>query len=73
MKSIILDDGIEYLIFDTEIINDIEYTLFVNINDDKDICFRKTIIENDEKFYIGLDNEKEFKKILLSFTKKFIK
>jgi hypothetical protein len=72
MKSIILDDGIEYLIFDTETINDIEYTLFVNINDDKDICFRKTIIENDEKFYIGLDDEKEFEKVLLSFTKKFI-
>lgn len=73
MKSIILDDGIEYLIFDTETINDIEYTLFVNINDDKDICFRKTIIENGEKFYIGLDDEKEFEKALLSFTKKFIK
>ena len=73
MKSIILDDGIEYLIFDTEIINDIEYTLFVNINDDKDICFRKTIIENNEKFYIGLDDEKEFEKVLFTFTKKFIK
>lgn len=70
MKSIILDDGIEYLIYDTELIDNIEYTLFVNINDETDICFRKTIIENDEKFFIGLDNEKEYEKVLLHFTKK---
>lgn len=72
MKSIILDDGIEYIIYDTEIMDNIEYTLFVNINDETDICFRKTIIENNEKFYIGLDNEKEFEKVLLIFTKKNI-
>ena len=48
MKTIILDDGIEYIIYDTELINNIEYTLFVNINDDTDICFRKTITENDK-------------------------
>ena len=58
MKSITLDDGIEYIIYDTETIDNIEYTLFININDDKDVCFRKTITENNEKFYIGLDNEK---------------
>ena len=72
MNSIVLDDGIEYIIFQTEVINDIEYTLFVNIDDNTDICFRKTIIENGEKFYIGLDNEKELEKVLLTFTKKMI-
>lgn len=70
MKSIVLDDGIEYLIYDTEKIDNIEYTLFVNVNDATDICFRKTITENDEEFYIGLDDEKEFEKVLLIFTKK---
>lgn len=73
METIILDDGIEYIIYDTEIINDIEYTLFVNINDDTDICFRKISIINDEKYFIGLDDEKEFEKVLLTFTKKNIK
>lgn len=73
MKSIVLDDGIEYLIYDTEIIDNIEYTLFSNINEPTDICFRKTITENDEQFYIGLDDEKEFEKILLVFTKKNLK
>ena len=72
LESIILDDGIEYLIYDTEIIDNIEYTLFVNINDENDICFRKTIVENNEKYFIGLDDEKEFEKVLLTFTKKNI-
>lgn len=73
MKSIVLDDNIEYLIYDTEIIDNIEYTLFVNINDDTDICFRKTIIQNNEKYFIGLDNEQEFEKVVLTFTNKLIK
>lgn len=70
MKSIVLENNIEYLIYDTEIIDNIEYTLFVNRNDNTDICFRKTTIENNEKFYIGLNDEKEFEKVLLTFTKK---
>lgn len=69
LESIILDDGIEYYIYDTKIINDIEYTLFVNVNDEEDICFRKTIIENGEKYFIGLDDEKEFEKVILYFSK----
>ena len=73
MQTIILDDGIEYVIYDTEIINDIEYTLFVNINDDTDICFRKVKIINEEKYFVGLDDEKEFEKVLLKFTKKNLK
>ena len=73
MESIILDDGIEYFIIDTEIIDNIEYTLFSNIDDDSDICFRKTLIENEEKFYIGLDDENEFNKVFLTFTKKHLK
>lgn len=70
MKSIVLDDGIEYYIYDSEIIDNIEYTLFVNVKDATDICFRKTITENEDKFYIGLDDNKEFEKVLLHFTKK---
>ena len=73
MQTIILDDGIEYVIYDTEIINDIEYTLFVNINDDTDICFRIVKSINEEKYFVGLDDEKEFEKVLLKFTKKNLK
>lgn len=67
-RSIVLDDGIEYIIFKDKIINDIKYTLFVNINDDSDICFRKTIIKDNEEYYIGLDNEEELNKVLIEFA-----
>lgn len=67
-KSIILDDGIEYIIFKDKIINDIKYTLFVNIDDDSDICFRKTIIKDNEEYYIGLDNEDELNKVIYEFA-----
>lgn len=69
-ESIILDDGIEYIILNSEVIDNIKYTLFVNINDDSDICFRKTIIKDGEEYFVGLDDEEEFKKILLKFAQK---
>lgn len=69
IESIVLEDGIEYLIFKEKNIDNIKYTLFVNINDKTDICFRKTIIKDNEEYYIGLDDEKEFEKVLLSFNK----
>lgn len=68
LESIVLDDGIEYIILKDKIIDGTLYTLFVNINDDSDICFRKTICNNNEEFYVGLDNEDELKKILLAFN-----
>lgn len=68
METIILDDGIEYLILNTQIIDGIKYTLFSNIKDDNDLCFRKTINENGEDYFVGLDNEKELEKVLLKFT-----
>ena len=72
MESVVLDDGIEYLIVDTEVIDNTEYTLFANVNDEEDICFRKTSIENGERYFVCLDDEKEFEKVLLVFTKKNI-
>ena len=69
VDTIILDDGIEYAIIKGLKINDIEYTLFSNINDPKDICFRKTIKKNDEEFYTGLDNDKEVDLVLSKFSK----
>ena len=69
MESIVLDDGIEYLIIKEFIIDNIKYTLFVNIDDDKDICFRKTLTINNEDMYVGLDDDKEFDKVIQYFDK----
>lgn len=72
MESIVLENGIEYLIVKTNSIEGIDYTLFANINDNSDICFRKTVIENDEEFYVGLDNEEEFNKVVSYFAKDYL-
>lgn len=73
MDTIVLDNGTEYVIIKEEIINGTVYTLFSNIDDDSDICIRKTVVDNDEEYYVGLDNEKEFDLVMAYFTKSFLK
>lgn len=70
LESIVLEDGIEYLIVSDETIDNTKYTLFANIDNDTDICFRKTIIKDGKEYFVGLDDQKEFEKVLLTFTKK---
>ena len=69
MKTIVLEDNIEYVIIKEMSIDGILYTLFANINDETDICFRKTITENGEEFFVGLDDKKEVEKVLNYFSK----
>lgn len=71
--TIILDDGIEYYVVKNETINDKVYTLFVNVNDPTDICFRKTVTQDGEDYYIGLDDEKEFEIVTMCFSKNILK
>jgi hypothetical protein len=47
--------------------------LFTNVNDNSKICFRKTVIEDGEEYYIGLDSDKEFDLVSAHFTKKLLK
>lgn len=72
MKTIILDDNIEYIIIKELIINNNKYTLFANINNSEDICLRKTIKENNKEYYIGLDNPKEVEDILIQISKEYL-
>lgn len=73
MDSIVLDDGINYAIVEEATIKGVKYTLFSEINNPENICFRKTKIEDGEEFYVGLDDEKEFELALMTFTKNVIK
>lgn len=70
MTTIILDDGLEYIIMDTVEFNGELYTLFSELNNDMHFCFRKTTYKNGEKFYSGLKDKEEFKQVLLEFSKK---
>lgn len=72
MKTIILDDNIEYIIIKELIINKNKYTLFANINNPEEICLRKTIKENNKEYYIGLDNPKEVEDILIQISKEYL-
>lgn len=74
MDTIILDDNIEYYIIKELPIDNVIYTLFANINDNTDICFRKTSSDNEGNlFYTGLDDEREFDKVSNYFVKEMLK
>ena len=72
MYTIVLDDGNEYAIVKEEVINNIEYTLFSDLKDNSKICFRKTIIEDGEEYYVELD-DKEFDLVSAHFAKNLLK
>lgn len=72
LETIVLDDGIEYAIVKELKINDTLYTLFANVNDSEDICYRKTIKENGEEYYTGLDNDNEFDLVSMTFAKSIL-
>lgn len=70
MKSIdLFDDGNEYITIGEKKINNVLYTLFANINNPEDICFRKTLKDGDEEYYVELDNTEEVLNVLKEFTK----
>lgn len=73
MDTIVLDNGIEYAIVKNEVINNILYTMFANVNDNTDICFRKTITKNGEDYYIGLDDDNEYDLAVAYFAKNLLK
>lgn len=73
MDTIVLDNGIEYAIVKNEVINNILYTMFANVNDNTDICFRKTITKDGEDYYIGLDDDNEYDLVVAYFAKNLLK
>lgn len=70
VEKVTLNDGVTYIIVDEIIDNDKKYVYLVNEKDEKDFCIRKSIIEEGEEFFLGLDSDAEFEKALLYFTKK---
>ena len=66
-ETIVLEDGIEYII--TDKINN--YLYLSNINDPKDFCIRKELIEEGEEYISGLNNEEEYYSALKLFEEKY--
>ena len=71
VKTIILEDGIEYYVVDELELDNITYYYLANMEDDTDICVRKKTFENNEEFMSMLDNEQELSKVLAAFSKKY--
>ncbi len=73
IDTIVLDDNKEYIIVEELVINNVLYTMFANVNDGSDICFRKTLVlEDGKEYYVGLDDQNEFDLVVLHFNKKIL-
>lgn len=60
----------KYLVMDVIVDGTTKYVYFVNENDDTDFFVRKEIIDNEDKFLIGLDSDQEYTKAMQLFTEK---
>ena len=70
IDSIVLDYGKEYFIVDNVEVDNICYTLFADTQDEKEIRIRKISLIDNKQYYVGLDDEDEFKKVIMAFDKK---
>lgn len=66
-ETVILEDGIEYII--TDKINN--YLYLNNLNEPKNFLIRKETMENGEEYICGLDNEEEYYNALKLFEEKY--
>ena len=73
MNTIVLEDNIEYAIIKELDINNNTYTLFANVNNPEDICYRKTIEKDNKTFYVKLDSENELELVNNCFAKEILK
>ena len=47
------NDEKEYIIVDEDTIDNVKYTFFTEIEHPEKFCFRKTITENNEEYFVG--------------------
>ena len=66
MRVIELENNEDYIVVERIISKDTIYLYLANANDEKDICIRKEV-KNE---ILPLDDEKEFQKAMLLFSKK---
>lgn len=69
---ITLEDNIEYTEIDKIEYNNNTYIYLSDIENPENFCIRKVIIENNEEYIIGLDNEEEFNNAFNLFQQKYL-
>lgn len=70
VKTIVLEDGLEYFLLDELEIDNNKYYFLANMQNHKDICVRKQEIDNGEEYLVTLDSENEVAKVLAHFAHK---
>lgn len=70
INTVILENGVEYTEVDDLVYENTRYILLSNIDNVRDSCIRKIIIDNNLEYISELDNEKEFDVILNLFLEK---
>lgn len=69
INVVTLEDGIEYAVIEEIVHDDNKYVYLTNVNDYEDFCIRKIIVEGNEEFIIGLNDDAEFDLALMLFAK----
>ena len=66
---VVLENGIEYIEVDKLSYNNFKYILLSNVNNVKDSCIRKLVIDNDKEVLHGIVDDDEFDIVLDLFIK----
>ena len=69
IEVVVLENGIEYIEVDKVDYNNYKYILLSNVNNVKDSCIRKIVIENDMEVLHGIVDDDEFDIVLDLFIK----
>lgn len=65
-----LEDGFEYEVIDAFSNKDNDYLVLQKRDDERALCLRKVLKENDEEYMVKLDNDNEFAEIMEIFYKR---
>ena len=63
-----LDNQNDYLVTHEKVINGVKYYCLVNVKNSEDICFRKEIIKDGERYLSQLESEQELMFLIKSFN-----
>lgn len=69
-SRIVLEDNCEYIVVDKIKKDDAYYVYLINSRDKEDLVIRKELIEEDDRYLVGLDNEKELEMALALYLEK---
>ena len=62
--NVVILDGVVYTEIDRLKHNNNSYILLSNLDNPRDFCIKKVIIDNNEEYAVQLDSEEEFRDIL---------